>query len=85
VVRDLGAGEAPPLRTSKQSVPRAQTVRDGIESRLLRSRPRSRFLGGTPSRRRDPRVCLGVDRPPKMDLDGVESNRDGGGYVESYN
>jgi hypothetical protein len=41
--------------------------------------------GGTPSGRRDPRGCLGIGRPPKADLDDVESNRDGGGYVEDYN
>jgi hypothetical protein len=28
---------------------------------------------------------FGVARPPKMDLDNVESNRGGGGSVESYN
>jgi hypothetical protein len=27
----------------------------------------------------------GVDRPPKTDLNDVESNMGGGGYVESYN
>jgi hypothetical protein len=27
---------------------------------------------------------LGVGRPPKANLDGVESNRGGGGYAESY-
>jgi hypothetical protein len=26
-----------------------------------------------------------IGRPPKTDLDDVESNRDGGGYVEDYN
>jgi hypothetical protein len=25
---------------------------------------------------------LGIDRPPKMDLDDVESNRGGGGYAK---
>jgi hypothetical protein len=28
---------------------------------------------------------FGIDRPPKTDLDDVESNRDGGGYAEGYN
>jgi hypothetical protein len=28
---------------------------------------------------------LGVDRPPKTDLDDVESNMDEGGYAENYN
>jgi hypothetical protein len=30
-------------------------------------------------------VSSWVGRPPKTDLDDVELNRDGGGYVESYN
>jgi hypothetical protein len=34
-----------------------------------------------PQEGRDPRV----GRPPKMDLDDVESNRGGDGYAESYN
>jgi hypothetical protein len=28
---------------------------------------------------------LGVDGPSKSDLDGIESNRGGGGYAEGYN
>jgi hypothetical protein len=28
---------------------------------------------------------LWVGRPPKTDLDDIESNRGGGGYAESYN
>jgi hypothetical protein len=28
-----------------------------------------------PSRRRDPRVCFGIDRPPKMPSDDVEPKR----------
>jgi hypothetical protein len=43
----------------------ALTARDGAERRLLRSRPRSRLPEGTPSQRRDPKVCLGIDRPPR--------------------
>jgi hypothetical protein len=39
--RDLGAGATSPLRTSGRFVPRAWTVRDGAERRLLHSRPRS--------------------------------------------
>jgi hypothetical protein len=62
-----------------------QTVCDSVEGRLLHSIPRSHLLGGTPSGRRDLRVCLGDDRTPKTDLDDIESNRDRGGYVESYN
>jgi hypothetical protein len=67
MVRDLGA-EATPLRTSRRSVHGARTVRDGEEGCLLRSRPGSRLPGGTPSGRRDHRVCLGDGRPPKTPL-----------------
>jgi hypothetical protein len=52
-----------------------RTVRDGAEGLLLRSRPRSRLPGGTPSGRRDPRVCLGVGRPFKTSLVNVEPKR----------
>jgi hypothetical protein len=69
-----GVGATPPLRTSRRSAPRAQMVHDGTEG-LLRSRPRSRLPGGTPSERRDRRVCLGVGRPPKMPLVDVEPKR----------
>jgi hypothetical protein len=54
------AGASPPLRMSKRSAPGAQTVHDGTEGLLLRSRPRSRLPGGTLLGRRDPRVCLGL-------------------------
>jgi hypothetical protein len=50
-------------------------VRDGTEGRLLCSRPRCRLSGGTPSGRRDPRVCFGVGRPPKAPLVDVKPNR----------
>jgi hypothetical protein len=66
------AGAAPPLHTSGRSTPGARTVRDGAEGLLLRSRPRSCLPGGTSSGRRDPRVCLGVGRPPKTPLVDVE-------------
>jgi hypothetical protein len=59
-----GAGAIPPLRTSGRSARWARTVRDGAES-LLRSKPRSRLPGETPSGRRDRRVCLGVGRLPR--------------------
>jgi hypothetical protein len=68
MVRDLGIGAAPSLRTSKRSAPRARTVRNGIEGRLLHSKPRSCPSRETPSGRRDHRVCLGVGRLPKMPL-----------------
>jgi hypothetical protein len=69
------AGATPPLCLFRQSVPGARTVRDGAECLLLRSRPRSHLPEGTPSGRRDPRVCLGVGRPPKTPLVDVEPKR----------
>jgi hypothetical protein len=75
VVRDLGAGAASSLRTSGRFTPSARTVRDDAESRLLRSRPRSRLSGGTPSGRRDHRVCLEIGRSPKTSLVDVELKR----------
>jgi hypothetical protein len=69
-----GAGATPPLLTSGRSAPGTRTVRDGVEG-LLRSRPRSRLPGGTPSGRRDHRVCLGIGRPPKTSLVDVELKR----------
>jgi hypothetical protein len=56
-------------------MPGARTVREGVEGHLLHSRSRSHLSGGNPSGRRDPRVCLGVGRPPKMPLVDVESKR----------
>jgi hypothetical protein len=75
MVRGLGVGATPSLRMYGRSVPRARTVRDGAEGRLLRRRPRSRLLGGTSSERRDPRVCLGIGRQPKTPLVDVEPKR----------
>jgi hypothetical protein len=66
---------AAPLHMSGRSVPWAWTVRNGAEGRILCSRPRSLLSEGTPSRRRDPRVCLRVGRPPKMPLVDVEPKR----------
>jgi hypothetical protein len=74
--RRPSAGATPPLCTSGRSTPESRTVRDGAEGLLLRSRSRSRLLEGTPSGRRDCRVCLGVGRPPKMPLVDVEPKRD---------
>jgi hypothetical protein len=74
-IRDLDAGATPSLRMSGRSAPRARTIRGRVESRLLRNRPRSRLPGGTPSEGRDPRMCLGVDKPPKTSLVDVESKR----------
>jgi hypothetical protein len=69
-----GAGATPLLRTSGRSTPGARMVYDGADG-LLRSRPRSRLSGGTPSGRRDRRVCLAVGRPPKTPLVDVEPKR----------
>jgi hypothetical protein len=70
-----GAGASAPLRTSGRYVSGARTVCDGTEGLLLRSRPRSRLSGGTPSGRRDLRVCFGVDRPPKTPLIGIDPKK----------
>jgi hypothetical protein len=75
MVCDLVAGAAPSLCASGRPAPGARTVRDGIEGRILCIRPRSRLLRETPSRRRDPMVSLGVDRPPKTPLVDVEPKR----------
>jgi hypothetical protein len=56
-------------------MPRTRTAHDDAEGRLLRSRLRSRLLGGTPSGMRDAMVCLGIGRPPKMPLVDVEPKR----------
>jgi hypothetical protein len=63
------------LCTSERSAHGARTVRDGAEGLLLHRRPRSRLPEGTPSRRRDPRVCLGVGKPPKTPLVDIEPKR----------
>jgi hypothetical protein len=42
--------------------------------------PGSHPSGGTLSRRRNPRVCLGIDIPPKTPLDDIESKRGEDGY-----
>jgi hypothetical protein len=75
MVCDLGTKVAPSLPTSERSTPRARTVHDGVEGRLLRTRPRSHLSGGTPLRKRDPRVCLGVSSPSKMHLVDIEPKR----------
>jgi hypothetical protein len=56
-------------------VPRTRTLRDGIDGRLHHSGPRSHPPGGTLSGKRDRRVCLEVDRPPKTPLVVVELKR----------
>jgi hypothetical protein len=74
-VSDLGAGVTPSLHTSGRSAPDARTVYDSVEGRLLWSRLRSRLLEGTSSRRKDPRVCLDVGRPPNTPLVDIEPKR----------
>jgi hypothetical protein len=50
---------------------RSRTRRgDGVRQQHLDLAP-----GRDPVRRRDPRVCLGIDRPPKKLLDDIESKR----------
>ena len=70
-----GARASLPLRTCGRSASRAPTVRDDEDGLLLRSRPRSRLSGGTPSGRRDPRVCLDIGRPPNTPLVDLELKR----------
>jgi hypothetical protein len=67
-------GVAPPLCMSGRSTLGTQTVHDGTKG-LFRSKSRSRLLGGTPSGRRDPRVCFDVGRPPKTPLFDIEPKR----------
>jgi hypothetical protein len=55
-------------------------IKRSIRERGLGWKTRSCPPGGVRSYGR-----LGIDRPPKTDLDDVESNRGGGGYVEDYN
>jgi hypothetical protein len=50
-------------------------VHDAAEGHLLRSKPGSRLPGGTPSWRRDLRLCLGIDRPDETPLVDVEPKR----------
>jgi hypothetical protein len=52
-----------------------QMVHDGVYGLLHRSRPRSRLPRGTPSGRKDPRVCLSIGTPPKKPLVYVEPKR----------
>jgi hypothetical protein len=81
-VRGTGPDGPRPERCSKSSSAYFRMVRawalmayDGAECRLLRSIPRSHLPGGTSSRRRDPKVCLGIDRPPNTSLVDVELKR----------
>jgi hypothetical protein len=55
-------------------------IKRSIRERNLGWTTRSCPPGGVRSQDR-----LGVGRPPKTDLDDVESNRGGGGYAEGYN
>jgi hypothetical protein len=70
-----GAGASLPLRTCGRSASGAWAVRDDAYGLLLRSRPRSRLSGGTPSGRRNVRVCLEIGRPPKTPLVDLELKR----------
>jgi hypothetical protein len=44
--------------------------RDGVRQQHLDLAPGRDYVG-----RRDPRVCLGIGRPPKTPLNDVESER----------
>jgi hypothetical protein len=74
-VHNLDAGATPSLSTSERSASGAQTVHNGTEGCLLCRRPRSHLPEGTPLERRDPRVCLGIGRPPKTLLVDVGPKR----------
>jgi hypothetical protein len=83
-IRDTGLDGLRPGRRSgsfsayvQTTVPGARTVCDDVEGRVLRShsRPRSHVPRGTPSRRRDLRMCLGVGRAPKTSLVDVKPKR----------
>jgi hypothetical protein len=75
MVRDIGPDGPRPGRRSDSSTACVWTVRDGAEGLFLHSRPRSRIPGGTSLGRRDHRVCLGVEKPPKTSLVNVEPKR----------
>jgi hypothetical protein len=75
VVRGIGSDGPRPGRRSDSSFACVRTVRDDAEGLLLHSRYRSRIPGGTSSGRRDPRVCLGIGRPPKTSLVNIEPTR----------
>jgi hypothetical protein len=76
--RDIGSDGPRPGRSSGCSFSvYVWTIRDGVESHLLRSRPKSRLLWGIPSGRRHPRMCLHIGKPPKTSLVDIETKRDG--------
>jgi hypothetical protein len=68
MVRGLEAG-------SEQYAPDGQPVRMCAGWRHSLMAPGSCLLGGTPSGRKDHRVCLGIGRSPKTPPDDVESKR----------
>jgi hypothetical protein len=72
------------LRRRGRSAAQDRTVRDLVQERLLLyvcpdgprwRKLRSRLLRETPLGRRDPRICLGVGRPPNTLLVDVEPKR----------
>jgi hypothetical protein len=75
MVRDTGPDGLRPVRRSNSSSAYIRMIRDGVEGRLIRSRARSHLPGGTPSRKRDPTVCLGVDKSTKTPLVDIEPKR----------
>jgi hypothetical protein len=68
-----GAGAAPRLDGPRLWLGRSVMVQSVFF--LLYSRPRSHLIGGTPSGRRHPRVCLGIGRLVKTPLVDEEPKR----------
>jgi hypothetical protein len=62
-------------RKSGSSLLMSHTVRVCTRATTFANNTWISLLGGTSSRRRDPRVCLGVGRPPKTSPDDVETKR----------
>ena len=63
------------LRCTERSASGGRMLHVCAEWRHSPTTSGSRPPGGTPSGRRDPRVCLGIGRPPNTPLDDVESKR----------
>jgi hypothetical protein len=67
-------------------VAQGRTVRDGAEVVFFsQQRHRSRLSRGIPSGRRDLRICLVVNRPPKTPLVDAEPERGEHSSRESVN
>jgi hypothetical protein len=75
MVRDLTQERLLLYIRPKTSAPGASTVRNDTESLFLHNIPRSRLPGQIPSGKKDPRLCLGIGRPPKTHLVDIEPKR----------